>query len=112
MNSFYAAGVACCVAASWHAQCCRAEDIDDGFVPIANVEAEAGDPATMMGYSLVDAAVLDNAVCLDGTPGLYYHRPGTGTGATKWYIHQVQNESPHLEKILTFKPKVREIYKR
>ena len=39
----------------------------------------------MTGYSLVTAAVLDDAVCLDGTPGLYYHRPGTGTGATKWY---------------------------
>ena len=23
-----------------------------------------------------------------GTPAVYYHRKGTGTGANKWYIHQ------------------------
>ena len=66
----------------------HAEDIDDGYVPIPNVDAQVGDPAMMTGYSLVDAAKTDNAVCLDGSPGLYYHRPGTGTGAKKWYIHQ------------------------
>jgi len=26
-------------------------------------------------------------MCLDGTPGAYYHRPGTGSGKNKWYIH-------------------------
>ena len=65
-----------------------AYDIDDGYVPIPNVEAEAGDPTMMMGFSLVDAAKSDNALCLDGSPGLYYHRAGTGSGAAKWYIHQ------------------------
>jgi len=64
------------------------EDIDDGYVPIPNVEASAGDPAMMTGYSLTAAASSDNAVCLDGSPGLYYHRPGTGSGANKYYIHQ------------------------
>lgn len=67
---------------------CLAKDIDDGYLPIPNVEAKSGDPAAMQGYSLTEAAKLDNAVCLDGTPGLYYHRPGTGGGANKWYIHQ------------------------
>ena len=86
MKSFHVvsmAVVACCATAA-----CSAEDIDDGYIPVPNVEAEAGDPALMTGYSLVDAAKTDNAVCLDGTPGLYYHRPGTSTGAKKWYIHQ------------------------
>jgi len=64
------------------------EDIDDGYVPAPNIEAEAGDPQTMTGYLLTDAAKLDGALCLDGTPGLYYHRKGTGSGANKWYIHQ------------------------
>eukprot|EP00123_Amoebidium_parasiticum_P011953 comp21017_c0_seq1/m.28217 comp21017_c0_seq1/g.28217 ORF comp21017_c0_seq1/g.28217 comp21017_c0_seq1/m.28217 type:complete len:426 (-) comp21017_c0_seq1:266-1543(-) len=27
------------------------------------------------------------AVCLDGTPGAYYLRNGTGGGVNKWYIH-------------------------
>ena len=65
-----------------------AYDIDDGYVPIPNVEAEAGDPAMMTGFSLIDAAKSDNALCLDGSPGLYYHRSGTGSGEGKWYIHQ------------------------
>lgn len=64
-----------------------ARDISDGYDPVPNVEADSSDPALMTGYLLEDAAKNDNAVCLDGTPGLYYHRPGTGTGATKWYIH-------------------------
>eukprot|EP01052_Picozoa_sp_SAG31_P008464 SAG31_NODE_429_length_15801_cov_6.878551_3_plen_422_part_00 len=64
------------------------DDIGDGCRPIPNVDAEPGDPALMRGYSLVSAAKKDNAVCLDGSPGLYYHRPGTGTGTSKWYIHQ------------------------
>lgn len=40
-----------------------------------------------------DAAPISNlsvypgAVCLDGTPGAYYHLKGTGSGANKWYIH-------------------------
>ena len=70
------------------AVCVNAEDIHDGYVPVPNVEAAAGDPALMVGYTLAEAARVDNAVCLDGTPGMYYHRPGTGSGADKWYIHQ------------------------
>ena len=41
------------------------------------------------GYFLKDAAAgPDNARCLDGSPALYYHRKGTGSGANKWYVHQ------------------------
>jgi len=43
-------------------------------------------PATYTGYFLRDY-ISWGAKCLDGTPGLYYHRPGTGTGANKWYVH-------------------------
>ncbi|KAA0163629.1 hypothetical protein FNF31_02790 [Cafeteria roenbergensis] len=35
---------------------------------------------------LTDAAKSDGAVCLDGTPGAYYFRPGL-PGVNKWYIH-------------------------
>jgi hypothetical protein len=90
-NPFAVAVVASVVAAAsvvCNAQAAFAEDIDDGYVPIPNVPAEAGDTDLMTGYSLLDAAKTDNAVCLDGSPGMYYHRPGTGTGANKWYIHQ------------------------
>merc|ERR1719174_338204 len=65
-----------------------AKNIDDGYIPAPNVGANVGDPAMMQGYLLKDAAITDNAVCLDGSPGLYYHRKGTGTGENKWYIHQ------------------------
>lgn len=34
--------------------------------------------AQATGYLLTDAAKATNAVCLDGTPPIYYHRKGTG----------------------------------
>ena len=40
------------------------------------------------GFFLADAAAKDGAVCLDGTPGAYYLSPGSGSGASSWYIHQ------------------------
>jgi hypothetical protein len=40
------------------------------------------------GYFLTDDAANSNARCLDGTPALYYHRKGTGSGANKWFLHQ------------------------
>jgi len=61
--------------------------------------AEAGDhhiwtepnhngDGTSTGYWLQDALKGgDNPACLDGSAPLYYHRPGTGSGANKWYIH-------------------------
>jgi hypothetical protein len=30
------------------------------------------------------------AVCLDGSPPLYYHSPGSGDGVDKWEIHMVR----------------------
>ncbi len=37
---------------------------------------------------LTDQAEESGARCLDGTPGAYYFREGSGDGARKWYIHQ------------------------
>jgi len=34
---------------------------------------------------LTDAT--NGAVCIDGTPGAYYFHPGSGDGATKWFLH-------------------------
>mmetsp|Transcript_7094 Transcript_7094/g.14333 ORF Transcript_7094/g.14333 Transcript_7094/m.14333 type:complete len:550 (-) Transcript_7094:148-1797(-) len=39
------------------------------------------------GYFLSEAAETQGARCLDGTPGLYYMRPGFGSGVNKWLIH-------------------------
>jgi len=36
---------------------------------------------------LTKAANDAGAVCIDGTPGGYYFRPGSGDGVKKWYIH-------------------------
>lgn len=38
-------------------------------------------------HLLEDAAKSTGAVCLDGSPGAFYLRPGSGSGATKYYIH-------------------------
>ena len=49
-------------------------------------DAEA--PGSAIGYWLDDAKTgPDHAACLDGSAPLYYHRPGTGDGKNKWYIH-------------------------
>ena len=37
--------------------------------------------------TLVRLTEYPEALCLDGTPAGYYWRPGSGDGATKWYIH-------------------------
>lgn len=51
------------------------------------VQPQAGQAGAAMGYWMTEAAQQDKAVCLDGTPAVYYHRPGTGSGSNKWYIH-------------------------
>eukprot|EP01012_Entosiphon_sulcatum_P023990 TRINITY_DN2914_c0_g1_i1.p1 TRINITY_DN2914_c0_g1~~TRINITY_DN2914_c0_g1_i1.p1 ORF type:complete len:389 (+),score=58.84 TRINITY_DN2914_c0_g1_i1:27-1169(+) len=62
--------------------------IDDGIDEGYFKPAHLGQAGVATGYWLTEAAQKDRAVCLDGTPGVYYHRPGTGQGAKKWYIHQ------------------------
>merc|ERR1712166_141361 len=36
---------------------------------------------------VMSEAAKTGALCLDGSPGAYYHLPGSGSGADKWYIH-------------------------
>ena len=60
----------------------------DGADGLANFRAAgAGAPANAKITLLKDAAASKGAVCLDGSPGAYYHVPGTGDGANKWYVH-------------------------
>ena len=54
----------------------------DGSGPF--YESKAAASGTVFTLNRLDAP---NAVCLDGSPGTYYFRPGSGSGATKWYIH-------------------------
>ena len=52
------------------------------------VPDDAQAPGKATGYWLTEALKgPDHAACLDGTAPLYYHQPGTGDGANKWYIH-------------------------
>ena len=63
--------------------------LDDGTEFVPHVEVARDDPSFAQGYFLEAAAAgPDNARCLDGTPALYYHRVGTGSGANKWFLHQ------------------------
>merc|ERR1719272_1689321 len=64
-----ASGVAC--TAAW------SEEID---FTAAKLGAPGSAPKTSV-------PVTNGAVCLDGSPGAYYHSPGTGSGANKWYVH-------------------------
>ena len=36
---------------------------------------------------LPNETAVENALCLDGSPPLYYFSPGFGEGASKWEIH-------------------------
>jgi len=63
--------------------------IDDGYCYTPKVKVAKDDPTFAQGYFLKEAAEgPENAKCLDGTPALYYHRKGTGSGANKWFLHQ------------------------
>jgi len=65
--------------------------MDDGEVYDPTYQQE-GDPAkpgfAQSHFLTADAAGPDHAKCLDGTPPVYYHIPGWGDGADKWFIHQ------------------------
>ena len=53
----------------------------DGSEAFYREAAAARATATPMYKTALSAP---NAVCLDGTPGAYYFRPGTGDGVSKW----------------------------
>lgn len=65
--------------------------MDDGEVYDPTYQQE-GDPAQSgfaQGHFLTaDGEGPDHAKCLDGTPPVYYHTPGWGDGADKWFVHQ------------------------
>ena len=48
------------------------------------VPLEAGAPGAHVQHRLSGEG---GAVCLDGGAPAYYLRPGSGDGASKWYIH-------------------------
>jgi len=56
------------------------------FFPVS--PSNHSEPGFAQGYLLTKAAQTNNAVCLDGTPAVYYHRKGNGTGSKKWFISQ------------------------
>merc|ERR1711884_711299 len=65
------------------------KQFDDGTCYTPSLEVSRYDPSFAQGYFLEEAAKgSDNAKCLDGTPALYYHRKGTGSGSNKWFLHQ------------------------
>jgi hypothetical protein len=65
------------------------DQMDDGTEYTEHVEVPRDDPSFAQGYFLKEAAEgPENAKCLDGTPALYYHRKGTGSGVNKWFVHQ------------------------
>ena len=52
------------------------------FATIGSILADSVGTAIL----LQDAANQYDARCLDGTPGLYYLRPGFDEGSNNWYI--------------------------
>jgi len=41
------------------------------------------------GYFMKEYVAKYGARCLDGSPGLYYWQPATGSGTNKWYVHHM-----------------------
>mmetsp|Transcript_93380 Transcript_93380/g.166088 ORF Transcript_93380/g.166088 Transcript_93380/m.166088 type:complete len:414 (+) Transcript_93380:85-1326(+) len=65
------------------------DQFDDGACYVPRSEVAPEHPSFAQGYFLKEAAEgPENAKCLDGTPALYYHRKGTGSGKNKWFLHQ------------------------
>jgi hypothetical protein len=61
------------------------------------VADDADAPGAATGYWLNDALKgPDHAACLDGTAPLYYHQPGTGDGADKWWVRCCRAQDSRL----------------
>ena len=59
-------------------------DAADGLANFRAAEEGKGNAKITL---LTAAAAATGAVCLDGSPGAYYHVPGTGDGKNKWYVY-------------------------
>ena len=59
--------------------------LEDGTPPAFYDPVETTANQTTMTLTKLNAAT--GALCLDGTPGAFYFRAGTGSGKAKWYIH-------------------------
>ena len=67
-----------------------ASALEDGSASFYAASAAAVDPRfnNTAGLNLLTEYVASTgAMCLDGSPGAYYFRPGFGNGTQKWYIH-------------------------
>lgn len=53
-----------------------------------NSDSATADNSTATATFLTEYVESTGARCLDGSPAVYYWRPGTGDGAKKWYLHQ------------------------
>eukprot|EP01051_Picozoa_sp_SAG22_P001103 SAG22_NODE_39_length_26283_cov_18.486653_2_plen_404_part_00 len=59
-------------------------DAEEGLANFRAAQSGTGNAKITL---LTAAAAATGAVCLDGSPGAYYHVPGTGDGKNKWYVH-------------------------
>jgi hypothetical protein len=60
--------------------------LPEGGAGISGSRAQYLLESVATGYFLTDAAANKSAKCLDGTPSLYYHRPGFDSGTQKWFV--------------------------
>ena len=65
--------------------------LDDGSAPFYEsvTAADHSSAQNAMAFQVLLTSYVNTsgARCLDGSPGNYYFRQGTGDGALKWYIH-------------------------
>jgi len=57
--------------------------------PSPNPPPPGGYPGWNASWIFKNMTTVDNAVCLDGSPPLYWLSPGFGDGADKWQMHHV-----------------------
>ena len=71
--------------ASWHASCPGSRHVPFGASQIVSC---AANPTTCnVSRTTIDTSTFPDAVCADGTPGVFYVRPGVGADIHKWVLH-------------------------
>ena len=66
--------------------CVALEDASADFYQQISADTRVNN-STAKAVFLTEYVESSGARCLDGSPAVYYFRPGTGSGATKWYLH-------------------------